>query len=262
MVDPATRDRIVARLRSVEEAEDIRVIYACESGSRAWGFASSDSDYDVRFIFAHTREWYLSIDNGRDVSEHDDGLLDVSGWDLRKAFRLLRKSNPPLLEWLRSPIVYMEEPTVTARIRDMVPSFFSPRSCLHHYLHMAESNYREYLRGSVVKVKKYFYVLRPILACMWIHADNTAPPMEFEQLLRSQPLDSELAAEIDRLLARKRAGIEMDTEPRIDIINEFIEAGLSRFGRIARATANQPVPETRVLDELFRETIAHLWWAR
>lgn len=259
MVDPAVRNTIVARLRSVEEAESVRVIYACESGSRAWGFASSDSDYDVRFIFAHTKEWYLSIDDGSDVSEHNDGLLDISGWDIRKTLRLLRKSNPPLLEWLRSPIVYLEEPTTTGRIRGLATSFFSLRSCLHHYLHMAEGNYREYLRGSEVKVKKYFYVLRPLLACMWIEANNAAPPMEFEELLRSQTLDDRLAAEIDRLLSRKRAGTEMDIEPRIDVMNEFIEATLSHFSYLAKNAASQPTPETRVLDELFRETITSPW---
>lgn len=259
MVDPAVRDTIVARLRSVEEAENVRVIYACESGSRAWGFASSDSDYDVRFIFAHTKEWYLSIDDGRDVSEHADGLLDLSGWDIRKALRLLRKSNPPLLEWLRSPIVYLEEPTTTGKIRDLASSFFSPRSCIHHYLHMAEGNYREYLRGSEVKVKKYFYVLRPILACMWIEANNAAPPMEFEELLRSQSLDAGLTAEIDRLLGRKRAGMKMDLEPRIDIVNEFIEAALGHFSSLVRNVVNQPTPDTGVLDELFRESIVNPW---
>lgn len=259
MVEPAVRKEIVGRLRSVEEAEDIRVIYACESGSRAWGFASADSDYDVRFIYVHQANWYLSIDDAKDVVEHTDGLLDLSGWDIRKALRLLRRSNPPLLEWLRSPIVYLEEPVIVGRIRDLASEFFSPRSCLHHYLHMAEGNYREYLRGTEVKTKKYFYVLRPILACMWIEDRNTTPPMEFERLVEAQGLDKPLASEIDCLLRGKKAGEEMDTGPRIAVINEFVEASLARFESSVKHIASAVTPDTGVLNSLFRELLASVW---
>jgi uncharacterized protein len=255
VAQPAVRDRIASALRSVEKAEEARIIYACESGSRAWGFASADSDYDVRFIYVHSPDWYLSIDDGRDVCEHVDGTLDLSGWDIRKALRLLRKSNPPLLEWLRSPVVYMEEPVTVGRIRELASAYFSPRSCLHHYLHMAEGNYREYLRGSQVRIKKYFYVLRPILACMWIEDTNTAPPMEFERLLKAQTLARPLASEISSLLQRKKSGDEMDIGPRIAAISEFIETSLARFEISAKHTAERDMPDTAVLNELFRDSL-------
>ena len=142
----------------IERTEGVRLLYACESGSRAWGFASTDSDYDVRFLYLRPREWYLSIDveRRRDVIERPiDGLLDINGWDLRKALGLFRKSNPPLLEWLHSPIVYLDRHGVAERLRALLEQYYSPTACFHHYYHMAKGNYREYLKGEEVKLKKY-----------------------------------------------------------------------------------------------------------
>src|ERR1043166_5445755 len=146
-------------LTDIEQTEAVRVLYAVESGSRAWGFESTDSDYDVRFLYVRPRDWYLSIDveTKRDTIEKpitDD--LDVSGWDLRKALKLFRKSNPPLLEWLQSPIVYLERFSTAVRLRELTKEYFSPKSCLHHYLHMAEGNFRQYLQTEIVRLKKYF----------------------------------------------------------------------------------------------------------
>src|SRR5262245_7291893 len=134
---------IQTRLSLIEQDEGIKILYACESGSRAWGFASSDSDYDVRFIYVRPRDSYLSIDieNQRDVVEQPlENALDINGWELRKALRLLRKSNPPLLEWLGSPIVYREVTDMAAAMRALVSRWYSPIACAHHYLHMAQGN--------------------------------------------------------------------------------------------------------------------------
>ena len=158
--DAAVRDTVNRRLDAIEREEGVRVLFACESGSRAWGFASPDSDYDVRFVYAHPRDWYLSIGDQRDVIERPIvDLYDVSGWDLRKALRLFRKSNPPLLEWLGSPIVYRARTAAAASLRRIATRSFSPRACAFHYLHMAKGNYREYLRADEVPLKKYLYVL-------------------------------------------------------------------------------------------------------
>ena len=165
------QDKIQTRLQDIEREEHVQIFYACEAGSRAWGFPSADSDYDVRFIYLHPRDWYLSVDleYKRDVIERDiDGPLDVSGWDLRKALSLLLKGNPPLMEWLGSPIVYLERFTVADQMRDLMAQHYSPVASLYHYLHMARGNYRDYLKGPTVWVKKYFYVLRPLLAIRWI----------------------------------------------------------------------------------------------
>jgi len=132
------KKEIQARLQELEQEERVRIFYACESGSRAWGFPSADSDYDVRFLYIHPQNWYLGIDVKRDVIERpSNDLIDLSGWDIRKALKLFRKSNPPLLEWLNSPIIYQQRLDIVDKIKTLMPEYYSPKSCLYHYLHMS-----------------------------------------------------------------------------------------------------------------------------
>ncbi len=201
------RPVIMSELQKIEKEEKVKILYACESGSRAWGFPSKDSDYDVRFIYIRPVEWYLSIFDKRDVIERPiNNMLDINGWDLKKALQLFRKSNPPLLEWLQSPIKYYESYSIAEQIRGISPLTFSPKSCMYHYLNMAKGNYREYLQGEQVKIKKYFYVLRPILACCWIEKYNSMAPIQFDRLVESLiPKESELYGIVQQLLVRKKA---------------------------------------------------------
>src|SRR5688572_12611281 len=163
------KEIIFEKLKSIEHQFDVKILYACESGSRAWGFASPDSDYDVRFIYVHKMDYYLSIDEQRDVIELPiNDVLDINGWELRKALRLFRKSNAPLYEWLQSPIVYAADPGFVDGLKSLMSGIFSARAGMHHYLSMAKSVFDSELSGEMVKLKKYFYALRPILAAMWI----------------------------------------------------------------------------------------------
>ena len=138
-------ETIKAKLLEIEKEENVRIFYACESGSRAWGFPSVNSDYDVRFLYIREQNFYLSIDveDKRDVIEVPiDDELDINGWDLRKALRLLRKSNPPLLEWLSSPTVYLEEEELIKKFRSLVPLSYSPTACMYHYMQMARNSFK------------------------------------------------------------------------------------------------------------------------
>ena len=255
------KDQIQAVLLGVERVGDVRIFYACESGSRAWGFASEDSDYDVRFLYAHRPEWYLSIDveEKSDVIERpvEDGL-DVIGWDLRKALKLFRKSNPPLLEWLRSPIVYLDKFGIADQLRSLLPGYYSPTACLYHYLHMARGNYREYLQGDVVWVKKYLYVLRPLLAIKWIEEDRGVVPLEFERLLHGVVRCPNLKKEILVLVERKKAGRELDQGPKVPVISDFIEAELARLETKTMAPAERKAGNDR-LNEVFRSALNTVW---
>lgn len=251
-------DRISAELAAIEQREDVLVFYACESGSRAWGFASQDSDYDVRFLYLHRPEWYLSIDQKRDVIELPlDGLMDYSGWDLKKALQLLRKSNPPLLEWMQSPIVYKEVSPITDLLRAAMRDYYSPLSCLHHYLHMAQGNFRQYLQGEEVWVKKYLYVLRPLLACIWIERGLGVVPTEFGRLVRTVVGAPELREAIDGLLVLKKAGNELDRGPGIPIISRFMEEELNRLATVHVAPTVASDPEQ--LNHVFRQSLRLAW---
>nr|NQU93440.1 nucleotidyltransferase domain-containing protein [Bacteroidota bacterium] len=253
-------EQIEIELKRLEREKDIKILYAVESGSRAWGFASTDSDWDVRFIYVHRPEWYLSIDDKRNnMEEILPNTIDLAGWELRKTLKLFRKSNPPLLEWLRSPLIYLEQFSTANKLRELTKDYFNPKSCIHHYLHMAEGNYRDYLQSDLVRVKKYFYVFRPILACKWIEQNNTMAPMEFQELVDSQITDRQLLEEIENLLERKKSGEELDREPRIQIINDFVESEIEHFNEVVKQYSNDIKPGTEKLDELFRSTLNEVW---
>lgn len=256
------QSEIRKRLDAIEHRHGMRVLYACESGSRAWGFASEDSDWDVRFIYLHPPEWYLAIDmeRRRDVIEEVSGVLDICGWDLRKALWLLHKSNPPLLEWLKSPIVYIDRHNLADRLRAMADVYYSPRACLHHYLHMAEGNFREYLRGERVRTKKYLYVLRPLLALRWIETKDTPPPMPFKTLAGTMlPADGCLREAVNELLTRKQNGDEMGEGPTIPVINAFVEQELKRLAAVATRSGKEMKSSLEQLNRLFREMLGEIW---
>lgn len=259
-IDSEMLTRIRQQLVRIEQEESVRILYACESGSRAWGFPSKDSDYDVRFLYVHEPDWYLSVFDRRDVIERSiDDLLDVSGWDLRKALQLFRKSNPPLLEWLQSPIVYLEQTGTADAIRALADFAFSPKACTFHYLHMARGNYRDYLQGAEVKSKKYFYVLRPLLACAWIERFGTLPPMAFDTLKEELIPPGELRTAVDELVKRKKSGAELKAEPRIAVINSYLEQQIQHFEHIAPQMASPGESVDDRLDPLFRSVLRQAW---
>ena len=219
------RDLIIQKLHEIEKTHNIRILHAVESGSRAWGFPSPDSDYDVRFIYVRPPEFYLKLEKTRDVIELPiNDMLDINGWDLMKTLQLLHGSNPTLFEWMSSPIVYRQTEFID-QLRPIMDQYFSCKSGLYHYLSMAERNCKEFLLGDMVKVKKYFYVLRPILACKWILRTSKKPPMQFRELADAE-LDEALKPTIDRLLDLKMNAPEIKEVPRIIEVNEYIDQAI------------------------------------
>lgn len=254
-VDSAMRARVREVLRQLEEKHDVKVLYACESGSRGWGFASPDSDYDVRFIYVHKPEWYLRVEPQRDVIELPiDETLDVCGWEWRKALGLLKRANPTLIEWLDSPIVYQQQEEAITALRERVPDWFSPLRARWHYLSMAKKNFRGYLQGESVRLKKYFYVLRPLLAVQWIEAGKGAPPMRFEELLAGTVTDPLLLEEIDLLLARKQRAGEAEYGERLERIHAFIGQFLDE-SRVSESLPDSKRRDCSDLDKLLLKTV-------
>lgn len=261
MIPNPVRQEILDRLRRAESEHDVKVVLAVESGSRAWGFASPNSDFDARFIYAHSPQWYLSVglEEKRDVIEYpivDD--LDVNGWDLRKALRLFRKSNPAFLEWIQSPIVYVETEPFAEQARSLTSQVYSCTAGINHYRSMAKANFRGYLREAEVPLKKYLYVLRPLLAVRWIERFRTVPPIVFSELFQVVESKPQLLADIRRLVELKRKSPELGVGPRIDSIHEFVEEELTRLETNASAPTATPAP-FELLDELFHQTLALAW---
>lgn len=237
---------IPAKLTEIETRENVRIIHCVESGSRAWGFPSPDSDYDVRFIYVRPTEHYLRLEKTRDVIEWQlDDTLDINGWDLQKALRLLHSANPTLFEWNNSPLVYKTSPE-WAEISKVIDHFFRKKTGLYHYLNTAKSNYREYLKADMVRLKKYFYVLRPVLACRWIIEKQTPPPMLFSELADAC-LDKALMPIVSDLLRQKSETSELGLAPRIEVINNYLDASIME---VEQLISTLPGDDTVTWDEL------------
>ena len=225
-ISPEIEKVIQAKLTALETEYDVRVLFTIESGSRAWGFPSPDSDYDVRFIYAHRPDWYLSIEPGRDVIELPiEGDWDINGWDIRKALGLLIKPNPVMLEWLSSPIRYKWNEEVCAKLIDFAAKTTFGESCLHHYRNLAQKQWDKHVgENRDVLLKKYFYILRPALAICWIRQNpEVQPPMNLQALVAGLDLPMVLVNEIKRLLNLKSVAKEVGTGDRISLIDEFIQ---------------------------------------
>lgn len=248
------KELILNKLLEIEQTEDIRILHAVESGSRAWGFPSPDSDYDVRFIYIRKPEFYLKLEKTRDVIELPiNDMLDINGWDLTKTLRLLHSSNPTLFEWMSSPIVYRQTDFID-RLQPILDQYFSCKSGLYHYLSMAEGNYRDYLKGDMVRAKKYFYVLRPILACKWILNKQTRPPMLFRDLVDSE-LEDSLKPAVDRLLDLKMNAPEIKSIPRVDEINHYLDESIEAVKAQIAAFPSEHRPEWEPLNQLFLDVL-------
>jgi predicted nucleotidyltransferase len=249
------RETILSKLNEIETRERVKILLAVESGSRAWGFASPDSDYDVRFLYVRPMADYLRLERSRDVIELPiKGELDINGWDLDKALRLLHASNPTLFEWFSSPIVYRDSASAEA-LRSLSSRYFSPRRSLNHYLSMAMRNQRQYLKSDTVMAKKYFYVLRPVLACRWILDRGTPPPVLFSELQAAE-LDSALLPEVDRLLDLKKNAPEIKTVPAVESLNRYLEDSIEEVrGALARLP-EEAAPGWEELNRFFRSELA------
>jgi predicted nucleotidyltransferase len=246
------KERVLAELQRIERVKNVRVLLAVESGSRAWGFASPDSDYDVRFVYVNPREWYLSLFEHRDVIEEMlPGDLDVSGWDLRKALRLFCKCNLAFNEWLLSPQTYFEVGSFRAQLVQLIPQFFNPIAGIQHYRRTAESSLNEHLTDGRIKIKKLFYVLRPLLACRWIKHRRDQPPTEFRSLVASDWVTADEQNWIEGLLSRKAAAQEAEL---IDVAGARVDAIRVELDGFRDASLVPPPTKsaTDVLDDLLR----------
>ena len=249
------KDLIIQKLKEIEQTENIRILHAVESGSRAWGFPSPDSDYDVRFIYVRKPEFYLKLEKTRDVIELPiNDMLDINGWDLNKTLRLLHSSNPTLFEWMSSPVIYRQTEFID-QLRPMMDTYFSCKSGLYHYLSMAERNYKEFLQGDSVKVKKYFYVLRPILACKWILRTHTKPPMLFSQLADAE-LEDSLKPVVDQLLDLKMNTPEIKQIPRVAEINDYLDRTIEKLKAEIAVFPAEHQPDWAPLNQLFLQTLS------
>ena len=250
-----TKEDITDELNAMELEMGVTVLYSLESGSRCWGFASADSDYDVRFVYVRPLNDYLRLEGVRDTIEWRlDDEFDVAGWDLGKFLRLMRHSNPTAFEWLGSTIVYREEPCFQA-VKDVAGACFDPVAHAHHYLGMATKHAIRYLRAGNATLKRYLYALRAILACKWAVENRRPVPMAFSELCGAM-LDPELVPLVTNLVKIKREGLEGDHQEAIPELDEWL---ITQEGLLHEEIGVMEHPnrvEWSILDEVFLKIVS------
>ena len=243
------------KIKEIEAKENIRVLHVIESGSRAWGLASPDSDYDVRFIYVRDRNFYLSLRENKDFIDWElNEVLDINGWDIKKVLQHFHKSNATLFEWSNSPVVYYTTDEWKKLYDEVAGQYFACKSSMYHYYGTANKNYHEYLMEDLVKYKKYFYVLRPILACKWIEEKKCPPPVLFDELFDSV-LEEDMKPVIADLLAKKVQMSESDKAPKIDKVNQYVEEKLIYYKNLLEGMDDDRNPDWEPLEEVFKKVI-------
>lgn len=194
-------EKIQSILKEIEQKKNVKILYACETGSRAWGFSSPDSDFDIRFIYMHERDWYLSLGERKDTIEIMDGDLDITGWDFKKSLILLKKSNAPLIERFTSPIEYFAEPGFKENFKELVSAYYSPIAVFFHHHSLAKKFWFDLKDENEFKLKNFFYLIRSLLSCNWIIKDNSVLPMDIEGLMKY--IDEEHREKLRKLIELK-----------------------------------------------------------
>lgn len=249
-------------LAGIERANDVKILFAIESGSRAWGFPSPDSDYDARFVYVRNPDWYLSITPGRDVIELPlDEVLDINGWDIKKALGLLLKPNPVLLEWLSSPIRYIWTDDVCEALNSFSKDIAHATACLYHYRSQAAKYWDIYVKDQEqIKLKKYLYILRPAMVIRWIRMNpDIIPPMNFIDLMDGVDLPASIRAQLDEIIVKKSTLKELGFSPRWPDLDVFIQDELTwAFDNTAnfKSEKTQKLPEANTL---FRTIVRDVW---
>ncbi len=249
------RKKIISALRDIEKEKDIKIFYAAESGSRAWGFASDDSDYDVRFLYYHRPQWYFSLrkaDNFFNFISRD-ATFDFGGWELGKTLALLLKGNISLYEWLHSPIKYVED-DLGKEFSALAAKYYNPKVLIYSYLSYGKKNYKEYVSAERIKIKKYLYIFRTLGACRWIEREKTPPPIEMAKLKKGYGNEKKILSFIEELLELKKSGKERDTIAQNEEINRWIEENYEYYKRYVDSLP-EATQKPEALEEFFYRSI-------
>ena len=243
---------IVDALTQIEQKRGIKILYACETGSRAWGFPSPDSDYDVRFIYMHERDWYLSLSQRKDTIEYMEEDLDITGWDLKKCLTLLKKSNVPLIERFQSPIEYCAVPGFKVGFKQLIESYYSPTAVFFHHYSLANKFWQDIKDKEEYKLKSFFYLVRSLLSCNWILQDKSVLPMHIEGLL--QYTDEKMKNRLRELIQRKAGVGEKYLHSKDIQMNKWIE-GLFKRLEVSKQNLGVNEMDMSLLNDFFLKMV-------
>lgn len=250
------KEKIKQYLINIEQDKNLKILWACETGSRAWGFPSTDSDFDVRIIYVHKTGWYLNLTEQKNNIELmlENNEIDITGWELKKSLNLLRKSNAAMLERIQSSIIYKQDDEFIEALRAASQSFYSKIATIHHYLSMAKNGLNELESNESYKLKKFFYTLRSALVCKWIIEKDEPPPIEFSKVYSNLSLDEGLTNRIDELIELKAAVTESYFHKNEKYLFNFIKESID-YAEAEKNKLPAAKGDVEVLNNLFRKYV-------
>jgi predicted nucleotidyltransferase len=259
MSEDEPKKKILSYLTDIESLYGVNILFAVESGGREWGFNSKDSDYDVRFVYKRPLSWYLSILNRKDTIDRmfEDGLFDLSGWDIKKMLFQIYKGNPCVAEWFFSNTIYMDK-SILSVFSDISKRYFNPRSSIYHYLHMAHGNYKEYILNIDSPIlKKYLYICRPLLCCIYIEKYGAQPPSNIDNLIVKviDLVPIGVVNDIKYIVMLKRNGNELGSDKKIERLNDWISERIKYFQKAARIESKKIADAPDELNDFFMSNV-------
>jgi predicted nucleotidyltransferase len=251
---------IIGKLAEIETSNEVRIPLAVESGSRGWGFAAANADYDCRFIYVHKRDRYLSVSDMDEFIDFElNETFDIKGYDLKRVMRYIMKSQATINEWLSSNVVYICNGPIVQRLRDLAAEFFNPIPVSHHYLNLARKMFIEITSSDNAKIKKYFYILRPIANLNYIYRFRKMPDMEYDRTLAKISPPPDILTAINALKEQKMIMLEHDRIPAHGLLTDYFKAEIERFDCLLKDMKHDKKTDYTALDEAFRAIIEDLW---
>lgn len=248
------------KLIETEKTYNVKIPLAIESGSRGWGFASCDSDYDCRFIYVHEKDWYVSVTERKDFIEYiADKVFDINGWDLRKAMQHIMKSNAVIFEWLSSNEIYIKNHAVVTELKTMKNNYFNPIAVSYHYLNIAKKKLDEIIKEENAKLKKYFYILRPLANLKFIQEYQEMPHMEYMKTLSEIAIKKEVYEEILKLLDIKKTSNESYTISQNKVLINYFKQEIENYTETIKKMGSKKNKDYENIDVIFRKIIEMIW---
>jgi len=258
--DATIKKSIINKLSNIEQLHNVKILLAIESGSRGWGFAAANADYDCRFIYAHKTEKYLSILEMDEFIDYElNETFDIRGYDLKRVLKYIMKSQATINEWLSSNVIYINNGPVTKKLSKLAADFFNPIPVSYHYLSLAKKMLAEITVADEAKIKKYFYILRPIANLNYIQQYGKMPYMEYDKTLGATTPPSGVATAIQALKKQKAALLEHDKIPQHMFLIDYFNSEISRFESVLKEMKHEKNTNYTPLDEAFREIIEEVW---
>jgi len=254
------RQDILKKLKETEITYGVKIILAIESGSRGWGFAAKDADYDCRFLYVHSKDWYLSIVDKKDFIEYAvDEVFDIKGIDIKKALQYIVKPDASIYEWLSSNEVYICNDDIVKKLKDLTDVFFNPISISWHYMGLAKKMIDAINEVDNAKIKKYFYILRPIANLEYIRQYKKMPPMEYDRTFQEIHVPAPIQEAVAKLKELKLASTEHHKIPRHELLLSYFNSEMERFNKLLKEMSHQKNKDYELVNTVFRDIIEGSW---